>query len=254
MAVVAAALGLRGVERRVQAHRHQGVLQRRSRTRVGVHVAGRHARHAQPAREPLQPPVAGAVAVQERPLQLDAQVLGPERVEQPPQRRLVVHAAQRAPAQADEALGVLEHVIERDERLRGRPPLLPRVRVRACQDPAQVGPAARVLDEQGEVPPRLEIDFGPVDRPQPQRPGRDRELHRARRPSCGRSARAVRDPARARPRPARREATLRRGTRTPNGSGAPRRPYEHMFLLDSDGDAQKPDPQPASHAPWGSAT
>ena len=49
VAEVAAPLGLRGIERRVQAHRHERVLERRPHARVRVHVAGGHARHAQAA-------------------------------------------------------------------------------------------------------------------------------------------------------------------------------------------------------------
>ena len=131
MAEVAAPLGLGGIERRVQTHGHERVLQRRPRARVGVHVAGGHARNAEPPAEPRQPPVAGAIVAQERPLELDPQPIGPERLEQPPQRGLVVHAAQRAAAQADQSLGVIEDVSQRDERLRGRSRLLARVRVRA---------------------------------------------------------------------------------------------------------------------------
>jgi hypothetical protein len=44
----------------------------------------------------------------------------------------------------------------------------------------QVRPALRVLNQQGQVPPIGEVDLGAVDGPQPERPGRNRELHRAR--------------------------------------------------------------------------
>ena len=61
VAEVPAPQRLRGIERRVRAHRHERVLQRRPRADVRVHVAGRHARHLEPPRQPRQPPVAGAV-------------------------------------------------------------------------------------------------------------------------------------------------------------------------------------------------
>ena len=119
MAEVAAPLWLGGIERGVQAHGDQRVLQRRAGARVRVHVAGRHARHPEPLGHPLEPPVARPVVAQERPLELDPQAIRPERVEQAPKRELVVHAAQRAPAQADQPLGVLEDVGQLDECLRG---------------------------------------------------------------------------------------------------------------------------------------
>ena len=106
MAEVPAALGLGGIERRVQPDRHERILQRRPRARVRVDVAGRHARDPEPPAKLGQPPVASAIVAQERALQLDPQPLGSERVAQSPQRELIVDAAQRASAQADEPLGV----------------------------------------------------------------------------------------------------------------------------------------------------
>ena len=103
-----------------------------------------------------------------------------ERIEQSPQRELVVHTAQRATAQADEASGVLEHCPERHPRLVGRPGLLPCVRVRTGQNPAQVRPAGSIFDEHRDVPPVLKVDLRSVDRPEPERARRHGELHRAR--------------------------------------------------------------------------
>ena len=88
---VAAPHRLRGVERRVMAQRRERVLQRRALARVRVDVAGGHRRHPQPGRQIGQRAVARAVVAQERPLQLDPQPVAPERPQQPPQRRLVVH-------------------------------------------------------------------------------------------------------------------------------------------------------------------
>ena len=115
-------------------------------------------------------------------------------------------------------------VVQRRRRLargRARPPLA-RVRVRAGEDPAQVRPARGVGDQQREVAPVVEVDLGAVDRPQPERPRGDRELHRARdRVVVGQRDRVVAQLQRRR-RPARRAATRHPGTRTPNGSAAPR--------------------------------
>ena len=120
MAEVAPPLGLRGIERRVQAHSHQRVLERSPPARVRMHVPGGHARHAEPSRDSLKAPVAGAIVPQERALELDPEAIGTERIEQAPERELVVHPAQRAPAQTDQPLGVLQDVRQLDERLRGR--------------------------------------------------------------------------------------------------------------------------------------
>jgi hypothetical protein len=116
-----------------------------------VDVAGRHARDSKPRGEFGQPPVTGAIVTQERPLQLDPQMVGAECFEQRLQRRLVVDPAQGAPTQADEPLSMGQNVLDADIRLRGRPGLLARVRVRAREQPAQVRPAASILHEQGQM-------------------------------------------------------------------------------------------------------
>ena len=90
VAEVAAPLGLRGIERGVQPHRDQRVLERRARAGVRVHVAGCHARHPEALGDPLEPPVARPIIAQERPLELDPQAIWSERVEQAPERELVV--------------------------------------------------------------------------------------------------------------------------------------------------------------------
>ncbi len=163
------------------------VLQRRPRTGMSVYVTRSHAAQPQPARHRLPAPVASAIVAQERPLELDSQALGPERVPQRTQCRLVLDAMYRAAAQADEPFVVREDRREIHRRLPGRRPrpAVARVRVRGGDDPAQVRPAACVCDEQREVAPpvrsvRREIELRAVDRTQPERPGGDGELHRAR--------------------------------------------------------------------------
>jgi hypothetical protein len=113
---VAAPQRLRRVERRVVAQGDERVLQLRACVRVRVDVARRHRRYPQPLRQLGEPAVARAVVALERPLQLDAQVVAPERGQQPPQGRLVVHALARAAAQADEPGGVLLQRLERHRR------------------------------------------------------------------------------------------------------------------------------------------
>jgi hypothetical protein len=130
----------------VEAHRHERVLQRPAAAGVGVHVAGGHARHPQPSRQFLQAAVAGAVLAQERTLQFDAQPLRSECVQQPAQGRLIMHSAQGAAAQADQPLGVIEHGRQRDRRVGGgrARTAFACVCVRSGEDPAEVGPSARV--------------------------------------------------------------------------------------------------------------
>ena len=177
---VAAAQRLRRIERRVVAQGDERVLQRRARARVRVDVARRHRRHPEPLGQPGQPAVARAVVALERPLQLDAQVLAPEGGQQPPQRRLVVHAVARAAAQADEPGGVLLERLQRHGRRRLA--VIARVGVRAREDVAEVAPALLRVDQQREVAAVVEVDLRPVDRLQPEPLGGLRELHRAAQP------------------------------------------------------------------------
>ena len=159
------------------AQRDERVLQRRSRTRVRVDVAGGDRRHPEPLRELGELAVAGAVMALEGALELDAQMVGTEGGQQPPQRRLVVDAVIGAAAQQHEAGGVL---LERLERDRGRRLLrVAIVHVRAGDDPAQVAPALLVLDQQCDVATVREVHLDAVDGTQTERLGGDRELHRA---------------------------------------------------------------------------
>ncbi len=195
MAVVAAPQRLAGVERRVLADGDEHVLQARPRGRVRVDVPGRDAREPQAPRQRREPAVERAVPAQEGPLQLDAQPLAAERLEQPADRRLVAHAVGGAAGQADQAPRMREDVVDphprrmRDPRVAPRRhaalgqlalgPVDPRVRVRARQQPAEVAPPARVAHQQREMTAVVERDLRAVQGPQAHRLGRLGELHRA---------------------------------------------------------------------------
>ena len=90
------------------------ILERAARAGVGVDIAGRHTRHSTPPSEPLEPSVASAIALEKWTLELDAQSIPAERFPQAPQRRLIVNSAQRAAAQADQAVGVVEDRFQSD--------------------------------------------------------------------------------------------------------------------------------------------
>ena len=160
------------------AQGHERVLQRRTTTRVHVDVAGRDRRHPQPPRQLRQLTVARPVVALERPLQLHAQPIRPEGGQQPPQRRLVVHAVVRASAQQHQPRRVLLQRLQGHRRR--RLVLQPVVAMRARDDPAQVPPPHAVLHQQRHMPAVRQVHLDPVDGPQPQRLGRHRELHRAR--------------------------------------------------------------------------
>ncbi len=210
MAEVAAPQWLGGVERRAVTDRDERILQRRTGAHVSVDVAGRDRAQLQLACERGDAAVARAVVAQVGALQLDAQAVGRERIAQRLEARAVVDPVRGAAAEADQAVGVVEHGGERDVRLRGlawaragggppaRPrvprraplPHAPRVRepcrlvparvsMRAGQEPAEVAPPALVLDEQRQVAAVLERQLGAVQRPQPDRLARLRVLHRA---------------------------------------------------------------------------
>src|SRR4051794_8697329 len=175
---VAAAHGLRRVQREVVAQGDERILQRRARAGVRGDVAGGHRRDAEPPGHPGEHAVARAIVALEGALELHTQVVWPEAGEQPAQRRLVVDAVIGAAAQAHEPAGVL---LERLQRDRGRGlARIPIVHVGARDDPAQVAPAERILDQQRDVAPVLEVDLHAVDGAQAERLRRQRELHRAR--------------------------------------------------------------------------
>ena len=180
MAVVAAPQRLGGVERGVVAQRHEGILQLGARARVGVHVARGNARHPQPPGQRRQRPVACPVVAGIGTLELHAQPLGAEGVEQPPRGGLVVHAVPGAARQAHEALGVLQHRLRLHRGLRALASrAIARVGMGVREDPAQVAPAARLAHEQRQVTAIAEVDLGSVDRPHAGVSGSLGELHRA---------------------------------------------------------------------------
>ncbi len=153
VAVVAPSQRLAGVERGAVAQRHEGVLQLRALARVGVHVAARHTRHPEAPGERLERPVARAIVPGVGALQLHAQAVRTERIQQPPRRGLVVHAVVGAARETHQPLAVLPHRLQAHRWLA---PLaaagpLACVRVRQRQQPAEVAPAARVAHQQRQV-------------------------------------------------------------------------------------------------------
>ena len=208
VAVVAPAQRLGGIERRVVAERHEGILQLGSGGHVSMDVAAGHAPDPQPPGERRERAVAGAIVTGVGTLQLHVQAFGSERVEQPPGRSLVVTTVtdQRSAGtarQADEALRVVEQRSQVHRRIAELAPPSSRsdarVRVGQRDDPAEVAPAALVANEQGDVAgpsgssPRNggavrrashvrvndHVDLGAVDRPHAMLLGEDRKLHRA---------------------------------------------------------------------------
>ena len=159
--------------------RHEGVLERDARGGVGVDVATRHAAQAQARGEHGECAVAGAVAGEERALQLDAQPLGVEGLAQSPHAGFVVHAVLSAAGQAGQTLGVRADCLERDAR-RGRLEwVFAGMGVGERHQAAEVAPAALGSDQQREVAAVGEAQFGAVDRAQPKSAGGMRKLHRA---------------------------------------------------------------------------
>ena len=155
---------------------------------MGVDVSRRHAGHAEARGERLKAAVERAVVARERALELDPERVAPEGRQQAAHRRLVAHALARAAAQADEPLGVLLDLGERDaRRVPGAARALTRVRVRAREQAAEARPAARVAHQQRQVAVVAlarsavvaEAQLRPVDRAQAEPLGGLRELHRA---------------------------------------------------------------------------
>ena len=247
---VAAPARLRLVERRAQANRHHRVLERNALERVHVDVPGCHARHPEPLGELAQQAIAAPVVAGEGPLELDAEALRPEGPQQsasdrgggrvvarldPARHRAVAGAA----GEADEPLGVLLDLAERDARLS-----VERVLAGACRhvrrvparsspprpaagapmgrgdQPAEVRVALARLTEQRQVRAVVERELGSGDRTHPERTQGLRHLHGCRAARRGRSARGRCAPGRRRLPPARPDATPRRGTNRPSDNGA----------------------------------
>ena len=121
------------------ADRDERVLQERAHLCVRMDVPRRDGAHAKPPREPLERPVAHTVPVRVGALELDPQAIGAERIEQRARGALVVDAVLSAAGQADQALGVLQHPLERNARLaRRRWARRARVRVGEREEPAEV--------------------------------------------------------------------------------------------------------------------
>ena len=209
MGGVAAALGLGLVERAAQAHGDHRVLERGALARVGVHVAGGHAGHAEALGQLAEQPVAAPVALPVGPLQLDAKAIGPEDAQQPPGHRgrarmvarlharghrAVAGAARQAdePGRAALDLGqrharlLVERILPRppavDHLRRGVRPALarpaPRVPVRGGDQPAEVGVALARLAQQREMAAVVERELGAGDRPDAERLEGVGHLHR----------------------------------------------------------------------------
>ena len=176
--------------------------------------------------------VARAVVALEGPLQLDPQVVGPEDGEQPPQRRLVVHAlVARSRSGSTQPGGVLLAASAQRRPPGGGSSLRFRGRATRCarrDDPAEVAPARRVLDQQRDVAPVRELHLRPVDRPQPERPAACANSIEPETPLWSVSAIASVAELGRRGRQLIGRATRRPGTRRPSGRGA-RRTFEHMF-------------------------
>ncbi len=223
VAEVAAPLRLRGIERRVQAHRHERVLKRRARARVGVDVAGRHARHPEPSRRAARGAgcgrgrragtAAGARPAGGRRRTRRAAAAGVGSSWTPrsaqPLRQTSPSAWSRIASSGtcgcDGGPGF------------SRVCACARVKIRQRLDQPRASSTSSVRWR-----PSSRSTSAPWIGAQPERPGGDRELHRARdRVVVGQRERVVAR-ARAPPRRARRAARPRRGTRRRNGSGARR--------------------------------
>ena len=122
---------------------------------VGVHVAGGHARHAEPLGQLGQQPVAAAVVAGEGPLQLDPQAVGPEdraaaaaataaaSAWSPASTRARQRAVAGAAGQAHEPLGVALHVGQRHVGSRRADPGRRRPSIACAGSPALARPAPR---------------------------------------------------------------------------------------------------------------
>ena len=120
------------------------VLQPRARRRVGVDVAGRHARHAEPRGERRQAAVERAVVARERALQLDAEA---RRARRPRSSRRIVGSS-RTPWRAQPLRQTSPSACSSTSAsvtLGGMPRCgavrVARVRVRAREQPAEVAPS-----------------------------------------------------------------------------------------------------------------
>ena len=169
---VTAAQRLGLVQGRSQPNRHHRVLQGEARALMGVGVAGRDRRDAEPLGQRDQPAIAGAVMSPERPLQLDPEMAGTEGSQQSPREvsgagRIAAFpaaghgAVTGAAGEADQPLGVALELVDLDRRREGlaHPGALTSSAMGLGDQPAEAGPATRVLDQERDVdrarhPPR----------------------------------------------------------------------------------------------------
>ncbi len=180
--VVAAPLALAAVERRAFANRDEHVLELRATRVVRVRVAGRDRVHAERLGEVSQRGVPPHVAALVRPLELDEEALAPERPRDARGRVRVDDGepVPRAAGEADEPVVQLLEQVQRERWVERRIlRLRPRVRVRRCEQPAEVRVAACVLNEERDVRAALERDLGAGDRTNAERLRGVRELERA---------------------------------------------------------------------------
>ena len=221
MRAVGAPQRLAGLERQVVARGDEGVLERDAGGGVGVDVAGRDAAQPKARGERGERAVAGAVAGEERALQLDAQALAAEGLAQRAHARLVVDAALRRSRSG-----------RRAPRRARRPPRARPAGATGSRGRSRVWAWASVSrrqrlrqprslgDQQRQVAAVVEAQLGAVDRAQPDRARRVRELHRAvDAVVVGQRERAVAELERGWRR-APRAARRRRGTSRRSGSAA----------------------------------
>ena len=201
---------LRLVQRLPQPHRHHRVLERHALVGVHVDVPGGHARHPEPLGQLGEEAVAVPVVAGEGALELDPEALRAEGPQQPARdggragmvacldpagHRAVAGAAR----QADEPLGVLLDLLERDvrlpvERVLAGPPAgahagcrlgpalacpAPGAPVGAGDQPAEVRVARARLAQERDVAAVVERQLRAGDRPHVERAQRPRHLHGA---------------------------------------------------------------------------
>ena len=181
---IATPLLLAAVEGGVAADRHERVLKKSATWCVGVHVAGGNGLDAEVLGEIAEGDVAAGVAAIEWTLQLDEEVLAPERGDESGDGVRIVYREPVAGAtgEADETVRVLLDEILADGRcvwlaiLTAGPT---GTRVRFGEDAAEVRIAPAGLDEQGQMGTTVERHLGAGDRPDAQILGSVGELERA---------------------------------------------------------------------------
>jgi hypothetical protein len=95
----------------MQAHGHEGILERRPRASMRMDIPAGYTRQAELLGQARKTAIPGAIVAQKRPLELDSEPVGTECLQQPAETRLVVDPAQGASAEADQALGTSSHLL-----------------------------------------------------------------------------------------------------------------------------------------------